>query len=286
MFLCISGYLYGQRYEAKKLFLVQSFAKILISYYIVFLAFGSIHLFWLGSLSFADIIKGVFSHVPFPGGGHLWFVFTILCCYFFTPILYYVFNKNDSTLQLIIKSVFMLIFTQIFFDRISHFFFTQHFNSPWINCYVLGFVIARISISSEKMRVSLVWLLLAIALLLNVTKIYSTYIHELHFPLSGLLFQYAHVLLGACLFVGLKEMLVNTKQNRLFELSDCYSYEIYLVHHFFILGPLSLMDISPFMSINIILVLFLVCILSVLVKRFSVFLRKQLVLFCRLINVS
>ena len=54
---------------------------------------------------------------------------------------------------------------------------------------------------------------------------------------------------------------------RFLELSDKYSYSVYLVHHIFILGSLSVMTLTPYLLINIaiaatVIAGFVLCILS------------------------
>lgn len=56
---------------------------------------------------------------------------------------------------------------------------------------------------------------------------------------------------------------------KVLEISDRYSYEGYLVHHFIILGPMSLMSLTRNMFFNIGLILILIAGFSFLCKKIA-----------------
>lgn len=287
IFLCISGYLYGTRDIATKLFLVRGFAKILISYYIVFLIFGCIHLTYFESISFRELLSGVFTFVRMPGGEHLWFVFTILCCYVLTPVLYLYFKKNDTGLTFFIKSILITVGIHIFFSCISHLIIKMSFTPAWINCYVAGFIIARVLQRSNRERIFYTSLIIIFCILTNATKIYSNYIYELPIPSKVMFFQYAHVFLGISLFITFKKFFNKVRFHPvMLQLSDTYSYEVYLSHQFFILGPLSLMAITQYPIFNILLIFLIICTLSFVIKKASIYCNHLLIQFCSIMNIN
>ena len=49
--------------------------------------------------------------------------------------------------------------------------------------------------------------------------------------------------------------------------TDKYSYETYLVHQFFILGPMSLMGITGILPVNIVIIYGCIILASVILKR-------------------
>lgn len=65
-------------------------------------------------------------------------------------------------------------------------------------------------------------------------------------------------------------ILRNIKDIYILKISDKYSYEIYLVHQLFILSPLTLMGISDYVSVNIIFVLFVICLSGFVLHALSI----------------
>lgn len=88
MFLCISGFLYGKKeIHDHILFYIKQMKKILVPYYVVILPV--ILLYWCFAtekISILTTIKMLLCYGTVCGGGHLWYIATILMCYFLIPI--------------------------------------------------------------------------------------------------------------------------------------------------------------------------------------------------------
>ena len=89
-----------------------------------------------------------------------------------------------------------------------------------------------------------------------------------------------HFSLGIFIFISLYNILpliINeTKEYKLLKQADSISYEMYLVHHPIILGPLSLLLITPYNSINIIIVIALSIIMAYALKYCCSFINSKL----------
>ena len=85
--------------------------------------------------------------------------------------------------------------------------------------------------------------------------------------------DFNHVWLGITLFWVLRYLFsnYNYSKHRILEriliISDNFSYEGYLVHQFFILGPLSLMSLTRFIPLNIIIIIALILLSAFLLKQ-------------------
>ena len=83
--------------------------------------------------------------------------------------------------------------------------------------------------------------------------------------------NYNHVLLGVFLFSIMKMVFERIdfwpRIKQFLNITDKFSYETYLVHQFLILGPFSLMTLTPYLGINILLILIGICILAWLLKQ-------------------
>lgn len=68
--------------------------------------------------------------------------------------------------------------------------------------------------------------------------------------------NYRHVLLGAVLFIAMLDAFekLKLKDNIVLKLSYKYSYYIYLVHQIFILNSFSLLKVTNYLSINMLII--------------------------------
>ena len=98
LFLCISGFLYGYKnIENVTDFYNKRLKKILIPYYLVFVSFGIVEfIFDRVSFSVKSFILGLVLCSEVNGAEHLWFIPTILMCYFITPLLQEYRNKVSA----------------------------------------------------------------------------------------------------------------------------------------------------------------------------------------------
>ncbi len=263
IFLCISGYLYGRRETTQwGPFLKRGFRKILVGYYITYIPFAFVFLFVMRIASVDQIFRGLLFNETLRGGEHLWFIPTILFCYCITVFLSLIFPLQDREDHRLIKLGIVGI---LGFFAIRLFFY--FFQPAWIFCYVLGFYLGRIRDRKMYNRVSCV--LCAGALLCNGVQILCDYILHITLPMHDVFCNYSHVFLGASLFVILRYVFRNAGDCTLLRLSDRYSYEVYLVHQFFILGPLSLMSITENKVLNLFLVFASIAVSTFAVKKLT-----------------
>ena len=90
---------------------------------------------------------------------------------------------------------------------------------------------------------------------------------------------YSHAFLGAWLFTILFWIFnkINIKSNRLLEFSDKYSYHIYLVHQIFILFHMSLLNLTPYLVINICLILICSILSGIILKKIDAFINVHII---------
>lgn len=109
-----------------------------------------------------------------------------------------------------------------------------------------------------------------IAIAGNAIQIYCDYIANIDFTGFGTIKNYNHVMLGVFIFMLLKlvfEGIDLTGIGKLLNLSDEYSFEMYLVHQLLILGPFSLLALTGNVMVNILIMLFSICTLTLLLKK-------------------
>lgn len=275
IFLCISGWLYAKKHiENSFAFYLKNLIKLYIPYLIVVLLFGGFGLIF-DYVSIREVIYAVLCQKTFDGGSHLWFIPTILLCYFITPFLqgFFGFVKDRKG-----KWVFIVIFFLLMHISVKGFF--SYFTPAWISCYALGYLLGY---ECNKLVERI---LCVLALVCNICKIVFVYVIKVHFSgeignLYNTYLQYTHVLLGVLIFLSVVKLCnlfkINEKRRicKFVSLSDEYSYSIYLVHQFFILGSLSLMTLTSSMALNICIILSLIILLSIPVKYFSSIINKR-----------
>ena len=67
-----------------------------------------------------------------------------------------------------------------------------------------------------------------------------------------------------------------TGAGKLLNLSDEYNFEMYLVHQLVILGPFSLLSLTENIIVNILIMLFSICVLTFMLKRIEKFVIGEL----------
>ena len=252
IFICISGYLYGMKdISDVTCFYRKRLEKILLPYYITLICAGiAIFILARNQFSIASFVKAIFLQATIAGGGHLWFVKLILVCYLITPLLNaykHKYVKNRRTLLLFVV-IGCFVIMSVFVPYSS----SDSLNPAWIVCYVIGYALG---INKRERYISFKIISITIccvALISNFLQIYLTYITPIQLEgVMGVIFRrykdYSHVVLGVSIFLLIKAIYPIISRipriNRLLDCSDKYSYEIYLVHQFFILGPLSILAI-------------------------------------------
>ena len=286
LFLCISGFLYGQIKITKiTSFYKKRLVKILIPYYLVIIPFAIAEfVFASNSVSAGKFIEVLFLHSTLKGAGHLWFIPTILVCYLLTPLLQvykleYVKDKTSWITVLACGVAIVSIYTE---------FFNSFFNPAWISCYLIGYGLGVNEKEGFVQKSHLLILFGCASLIGNFIQIYFEYIRQISFTGKGVVYDYNHVLLGISLFLFLKIFLEKKnleKYESLLLVSDKYSYEIYCVHQLIILGPFSLLMATDKIAINMVLVLCGIALLAKLLKEAEEYINRKLKMFLKVTKV-
>ena len=287
IFLCISGYLYGRKRILDILvFYRKNFVKILIDYEIVvFAAVAATVLFTDTVITVEEIAEAVLTVSTIAGGAHLWFIPTILMCYLLTPLYERIFSRAEQSHKLLVPAaVLLFVMNELVFRQMF-----SYFNAAWVNCYLIGFALRRFQ-QYRFWYTGSAWLLtltgaVCISIQASVRYLQLITLTDAWRPFYYPVCDYGHVFLGVALFCSGRVLLrpfcnINLIQ-RILRLSDRYSYQIYLTHHFFILGPLSLMALTANSYVNVVLILLLTVLTAVLLQKISakisaVFMKKQL----------
>lgn len=270
IFLFISGYLYGGKDVSDCVsFYKRSFLKILLPYYIVIIPVLVIHFVFLKDISLYSSLFVLFTVNRVKGGEHLWFVPMILLCYTITPLICQIGKAIDEKgYRLYCK----ILFTMAILCLVCYLYLPA-FNEIWLFNFLLGFFLGRF-----QNRIVFLKKLVLIGSLSNLIQIYFDYVSSKKLSEHLLYSKFCnlnHVFLGAALFYLGMWLFSHIDFNKhavlkkIADFSDRYSYSAYLVHQFIILGPLSLMKMTRFVPLNILVIFALTILLAMVVKLLS-----------------
>lgn len=168
-----------------------------------------------------------------------------------------------------------VVITTLFFGLFAPFFIPA-----WMSCYVLGYWIG-VNKKRHFLNENVLLVIFGIlAIPLNLVQLYLDYFLKPGFTQSGVYSwwcNYNHVWLGIFIFLVLmkatSKIRWGEKSRRVLDLADKYSYETYLVHQFYILGPMSLMAVTDYLPVNIIIIYGCVLLSAFVLKKMESLLR-------------
>ncbi|MBQ2885146.1 MAG: acyltransferase [Alphaproteobacteria bacterium] len=230
IFFILSGYLYGNKTIEEPIgWYKKQLIKILVPYYIFLVPV--IILYTIASpdsLNIVNVFRSLFAVGTIKGIGHLWFVSAILFCYFVTP---YLAAFRDYISQKIVGKQLILLLALFCIVSIVGV-FTNGFTPGNICCYMLGYFMAvYVKRYGEKViKISFILSLLP-CIVSNAIYIFLKYVNGI--DMQGIFSHvtlYSHMFLAFSIVTLLMITFGNIKKRRIYEWSDNYSYEVYIVH--------------------------------------------------------
>lgn len=272
IFFFMSGFLYGRLDSSASplIFYKKRFVKVYLPYLvwvtIIVVVYTSFHLYHFTTKQLILYLLNLqWFSTPIEGLNHLWFLTVLMICYLLTPWVKILLKKYP-----VLFIVFFLSCCVIEFALVKKFYSLF----AWVALFFAGLLLG--SYYSKK--------------ILNVTLIVST----VALISLGLFFKqdwlikaeyshysiWLHWCLGLFLFVLLYKLLSylikSDKKYAVIKHFDKISYEVYLTHHPLILGPLSMMFITQYCMVNILIMLVTVYILSRVLNYVNSFPIKKL----------
>lgn len=246
IFFFMSGYLYGSK---ENIDTIQFYKKRIVKVYLPYFIYITIVILVLTAFSNALTIKQIIGaylcRIPLPFSGHLWFITALFLYYFTLPFIANSFKKNHL-------STFILF---IFFGGLIYIYNWTY--CIWYILFYLGFLSKKYDFTKKLCYPALI-----ISILIPVILGKDLNIKSDNFP--NIIFHFA---LGTFLFSFMLKY-INGNITK-YIIWKGYSYEIFLVHVLFLLGPLSVLHLTPYGFINIIIFLILAYTAAVLLSIFS-----------------
>ena len=248
IFFLISGFLYGKVEISSAMdFYKKRVVKIYIPFIVVVLLFAGVYtILGIEQVSWKQLIPYAFNlqafAKPIEGFNHMWFLTVIMICYLVTPVAKY-----------LLKNKPYLFISLLFLVSVVEFVFVQKMYSiaAWVVLYLFGICMGRFD--SEKVHaITTVVSGVGVAILMVFFQL-----SRLTDSAWGHYSVWLHCVLAIFLFGVLYAILtkIDVKLPKCILFANNISYEVYLVHHIWILGPLSLLFLTPSKTINILLIL-------------------------------
>lgn len=287
IFLFMSGFLMAKDHiNSPSIFLKKRLNKILIPYYILlFITIFIYNIFNIeislnNTLTYIFCLQGITYNNIIPGLEHLWFISIIIICYILTLILNTQRERMIKNKSSYITVICFLFLVQVLINISS---LPTAFGAR-IGAFIIGYFVAcryQYSISSKLFKnISI------ITVTTLLIRLYFTYISpiesiKLNNVFNNYFVNWQHTLLGYFIFIAIyyNFSLNCNSNNTIFKLLNTiskYSYEIYLVHQIFIIGPISILFLTKYLTLNLTIIFVLITLLAILINKISVYLKKYI----------
>ncbi len=281
MFLFISGFLFGGQYIPNWRRWFSNRARRLLPDYYITLFFALILFFCIKGvrisptkiISYLTVTQDFFD-IEVPGLGHLWYITCIWFCYLLIPFFHFLRNRvslsKNIFFHLVILPLVLILFS--YFLRLLP---LRYSRDVWI--FALGYLMAMLFHDNIPKYIIIFAVILAsgFTLLRGLLELYSYFNSNFLILIGkGIIAPYSKVAFSFALCLVLIYV-CRIGQSSIVRYIDRYSYNIYLIHVVFILGPLSFLNLYLPLPGKILLLIGLTFISAVTIKYFSDALRQR-----------
>lgn len=269
IFILISGYLYGMKkisgnYGA---WIFKRAKRILIPLYIFMAYLLVVYLIKGSNIKIFNWIIYVLNLQGFQiyihGAEHLWYLTIIMICYLITPILDM--NKEKLNNKNIIILMPVLIFIQV---MITYFLDTQMgIYYIYILIYIISYIIGNereVTISNKKLFLAFI-----IGLVSIITRLIGKFLLDDTITYNVIIVGYTQGIIAFSIFYIFIFLGNKIKAKNFIQYIDSISFEIYLCHYMYMVGPLRLMGLTSSFILNTIITLIASIITAIIVNRLS-----------------
>lgn len=272
IFLIISAFCFGRQgtindiksWYFKRIkriaFPYETFFIILAIVYII----KNVEMLWMNWLSCLFFAQGM--HVGVLGADHTWFMTTLMICYILTPLISRIWERVQckKTEWGILAGLFIIPFIMAYLLPDYIFFITYHVCFYAIAYYVGSNWERLAKLSTKSAVIYFIVMCLAFATrFIGRTMIDGTKLYNL------VIVNYTHYVAAACIFMLFSIIFSKVKMLKIVQLIDSISFEIYLCHYMFIVGPVSVMYITGSWMINSIIAVCIALLFAVILYKLS-----------------
>ena len=266
IFFFISGYLFGKKGVncTVKEFYKRRYWRVFFTYHIFLLILFILYLILNQEIIFVRWLSYVFCiqtivQSNILGAGHLWFLTVIMICYLVTPFL----NNFRSS-----KNMGLVILTSFMISIIIAFTIKEGLggNLTGMTTYFIGYYVGMIDYKYSKKSYILATVFIVISVIL---RLIFKYTFDGTILYNVILTFITQNIFAISIFVIFKNL--DLKENKLITFIDSISYEIYLVHYMFIIGPVFVIGVNGNLTHNLLIdsvvILFFILISATILKK-------------------
>ena len=267
IFIIISGYLYGKKEIKEEYFkwIIKRAKRILVPMYFFMVFLLIINLVIGNNIKISNWIAYIFNLQGFQiyvhGAEHLWYLTIIMICYLITPIL----NKYKTKISN--KKLIIYIFIGVLLQLITSYFINTQLGIYLI--YILLYIIAYII--GYKLNIIISMKLMFISLFLagisGIVRISAKVLFDNSILYNVIIVGYTQGIIAFCIFYIFIYICRNIKANKAVNFFDSISFEIYLVHYMYVVGPLRVMALTNSFIINTIMTLVISILTAIGLKK-------------------
>lgn len=261
IFFLLSGFLYGKiEIKSITLFVKKRFVKLYVPFILIVLCCAMVYMiFNMADISIRTIVPYILNIQGFVGEGiaglnHLWFLSVLMICYLITPIAQKILKY---------KSIWFVVVWIIL--CIIEFGVIQKMQSvaAWVMLYLLGMFWGKNENKWINIGLLVTSTIISFVMMCFLKMEYLTDPHMVRYSIG------LHCVLALCIVSVLYCALgkIEFCMPKWLQYCNDVSYEVYLIHHILILGPLSLLFLTPIKAINIVLIIVITLVLSHLLNR-------------------
>lgn len=267
IFIIISGYLYGKRDIKERYFrwIIKRAKRILIPMYFFMIFLLIVNLVIGSNIRITNWIAYVFNLQGFQiyvhGAEHLWYLTIIMICYLITPILnkYKTKISNKNLIIYILVGGLVQIITSYFIDTQLGIYLI------YILLYIIAYIVGyrnHISISTKLMFISLI-----LAATSAIIRVCARILFDNSILYNVIIVGYTQGIIAFCIFYIFIYICRNVKKNKIINFFDSISFEIYLVHYMYVVGPLRVMGLTNSFASNTLITLVISILTSIILKK-------------------
>lgn len=195
------------------------------------------------------------------GAEHLWYLTVIMICYLIAPIL----DKNKEKLNN--ESICILMPILIFIQVLTTYFINAQIGIYliYILLYIISYIVGNsVNISNKKLFLAFGIGIISITIrligraLLDDTIIYNV-----------IIVGYTQAIIAFSIFYIFAYLGNKIKANSVIKYIDSISFEVYLVHYMYMVGPVRLMRLTNSFILNTIITIIASVITAILLKKIS-----------------
>lgn len=173
------------------------------------------------------------------GAGHTWFVTSILICYLLTPLIAFAIDRGRESEKLAVTAVISLILPIVL--TIPIFSDVSLLLMP-LSSYILGYVLGR-HFDKTKLGKKSAVLSAGIMIVAVIVRLAGRQLFDGTVLYISIIVTYTQIVIALSIFLIFAMVFKNRIPTRTISFLDSISFEIYLWHYMFTVGPIRLFGI-------------------------------------------